>query len=210
MKKLKFILIILALFAFFPVATFAIEEGETEATTEVTATEDPETVEARSERIERAKKAFPIRLNEKEKTRLSDRCAKAQEKLIKIADALDTRSLIITKKYDLIEVHLIAVQKRLTTQEIDTSIIDLLLTSFQRLTSQYDSALVDYQNALDDATQVGCTGEPEVFKALLEDVRAKRQVFVNSVEAIKNFTLTDLKTSFDALRARLKSGNEES
>lgn len=202
MKKLKFLLIILAIFTLFPVAVHAYGDP-------AEAPDTPEEASARAERIEHAKVAFPIRLSEKEQTRLASRCAKAQEKLTKIAYALDTRSLIITKKYDLIEVHLIAVQKRLTVQQIDTSIIDLLLTNFQKLTSQYDTALLDYHNALDDAVVVDCASEPETFKALLEDVRTKRQVFVNSVKDVKDFTRVDLKTSFDALRARLKSRNEE-
>ncbi len=172
-------------------------------------TEAPETVDARMQRFEEAKRIFTIRLSEKEQARLASRCVRAQEKLSKISDRLDVRSPIITKKYDLINLHLLAVQKRLGIQQVDTSIIDLLITSFQQLADDYDTALADYHNALDDVTVVGCTSDPQTFKALLEDVRAKRLVFVDSLEAIGNFTKTELKTGFDDLRTRLNSKGSE-
>jgi len=203
MKKLKFIAVFLAFISLFPVFAMAHEGDEPVLVSSENTTE--QTV-----RVERAKKTFPIRLSDKEQTRLADRCATAQEKLTKVSTRLTDRSSIITKKYNLIELHLVAVQKRLTNQQIDTSIIDLLLTNFLKLTSEYDVALSEYHLALDDAVVVDCVAEPQSFKALLEDVRVKRQVFVNKVDAIKDFTRVDLKTSFDALRARLKSQSEES
>lgn len=191
----------------FPVAVYAHEEGEESNT-------HSESVEAevdgdRMERFERAKATLQLRLSEKEKTRLANRCVKAQDSLSKIHDRLDARTAIIAKRFDLIEVHLIAIQKRLINKQIDTSIIDLLISNFQKLTTQYDGSLFDYQTSLDDVLAVGCTTEPETFKALLEEVRTKRQTFVNSIEAIKNFTKVDLKTSFETLRTRLSTGDTE-
>lgn len=203
MKKLKFIVLIMSLFVLFPVVVSAYGDP-------AEAPDDSEEViSARMERIKQTRKSFPIRLSEKEQTRLAARCAKAQTRLGITLDTLNHRSTSITKRYDLIELHLAAIQKRLISQQIDTSIIDLLITNFMKLTTLYDIALLDYQTALSDASSVDCTSEPETFKALLENVRAKRQVFVNSVEDIKDFTKGDLKTSFDALRARLKSRSDE-
>lgn len=203
MKRLKFLAITLVFITLFPVVAIGLEDDGSTAVSSEHETNQ-------TDRLERAKRTFPIRLSEKETKRLASRCAVAQKNLAKISIRLKNRSTKITRKYDLIELHLAAVQKRLSNQQIDTSIIDLLLANFSKSTSEYEVALSNYQLALDDAVTVDCAAEPLGFKALLEDVRAKRQVFVNEVKAIKDFTKGDLKTSFDALRARLKSRNEES
>lgn len=199
MKKLKFIVLILAIFIIFPVALRAEKDVETEQASS----------ETQTERVEKAKKTYPVRLNEQEKANLADRCSKAQDKLSKIATRLEVRGASITTKYSRIELHLIAVQKRLAAQRIDTTIIDSLISKFQLLNSEYIVALANFQVSLGDAVSFDCASDPAAFKALLEDVRDKRKTFVNAVEAIKNFTKDDLKTSFDDLRTRINSKGQE-
>lgn len=195
MTKIKFAVLFLAMFMMFP----AFGKAEETAVMEVNSSE------SQAERVERAKTAFPVRLNELEKNNISKRCTKAQEKLSKISTRLSVRGPAIAAKYSRIELHLSAIQKRLAAQQIDTSIIDLLITNFQQLSSDYNTSLNSFQASLSDAVSFDCASEPVTFKALLEDVRAKRKIFVNSIEAIKNFTKEDLKTSFDDLRTRLNN-----
>lgn len=199
MKKLKFIVLILAIFIVFPVVAFAEEEVESE----------PTSSETQTERVERAKKTYPVRLNEKEKENLAERCSKAQVKLSKIATRLEVRGAAIATKYSRIELHLAAVQKRLTAQQIDTTVIDSLITKFQQLSSEYATALANFQASLGDAAAFDCASDPAAFKALLEDVREKRKAFASSVETVKNFTKEDLKTGFDDLRTKLNTKGED-
>lgn len=199
MKKLKFIVLIVAIFIIFPVTLRAEKDVES----------DQASSETQAERVEKAKKTYPVRLNEQEKANLADRCSKAQDKLSKIATRLDVRGETITTKYSRIELHLIAVQKRLAVQQIDTTIIDSLISKFQQLSAEYTAVLAGFQTSLGDAVSLDCASDPAAFKALLEDVREKRKTFVNAVEAIKNFANEDLKTSFDDLRTRLNSKGQE-
>ncbi len=172
--------------------------------------EDSASVDAtRAARVEQTKLAYPIRLSDQEKTTLANHCKKAQVNLSKIKIRLEARESIISTKYNLIDLHITAVQKRLASEGVDTSIIDLLLTSFQRLSMEHQQAFVSYQLALDDATAIDCAADPQTFKALIEDVRTKRQEFVSSINAVKDFSGADLKTSFDALRTRLNSRSLE-
>jgi hypothetical protein len=195
MKALRSLIILLAVFLIFPVISLAEENSIVEV--------------ERSARVDRAKLTFPIRLSNQEKTTLASRCKKAQSNLSKIKVRLEARESIISIKYNLIEQHLLAVSKRLSANQSDTSIIDLLLTNYQKLTSEHQQAFTGYQLALDDATTINCADDPQAFKALVEDVRTKRQDYVTTVNAIKDFSSAELKTSFDALRTRLNSRSEQ-
>ena len=194
MKTLRLTLIFLAVMLVFPVISLAEEEASVNA--------------ARAERVEQTKATFPIRLSEKEKNTLALRCEKAQTNLSKIKIRLEARESIISKKYELIELHLAAIQELLIAKQLDTSIIDLLLSNFQKLTNEHYLSFANYQLSLADSTELDCAADPQAFKALIEDVRTKRQDFVSSINSIKDFSSTDLKTSFDALRTRLNSRSE--
>lgn len=208
MKKLKFIVLFLAVFMIFPLTVHAHEEDESDDVTEQQQAEHVEE-DKRIERIDTAKNLYPVRLNEKEKANLSKRCSKAQDKLSKIATRLEVRSATTTTKYSRIELHLTAVQKRLAAQQIDTTVIDALIVNFQELVSGYAAALAGFQASLGDASTFDCATDPAAFKALLEDVRDKRKTFVDAVDAVKSFAKEDLKTGFDDLRTRLNTRGQE-
>lgn len=158
-----------------------------------------------SERLERARQTYPIRLSEQEQTRLSGRCANAQKHLSRILARLDAREAIIGYRFNLVDAHLSAVKIRLENMQQDTSIINLLLSNYEELLSTHNSVYEDYRLSLSDAISVECADDPQLFKAVIEDIRTKRQLFVGSIENIKNFTTEDLKTSFDAIRTRINS-----
>jgi hypothetical protein len=195
MRTLRFMIVFLVAVLIFPVFVGAEDSALDDA--------------ARAARVEQTKLTYPIRLSSQEKTALANHCKKAQTHMSRIKVRLEARESIISTKYNLIDLHLTAVQKRLVSGGVDTSIIDLLLTSFQRLSKEHQQAFASYQLALDDATTIDCVADPQAFKALIEDVRTKRQEFVNSINAIKDFSGADLKTSFDALRKRLNTRSLE-
>jgi len=165
--------------------------------------EDEQSSENKKNYLGEAKRTYPVSLNERERSRLESRCGVALARLSNIADKLDSKSPDMTKKYELIEKHVSAIQKRLTNQGLDTAVIDAFLSSFITLIDDYKAKLEAYKLSLNYLTETDCKADPEAFRSLLEDARTKRREFASAVGALNSLIQKDLRSSLEEIKNKL-------
>lgn len=147
---------------------------------------------------------FPIKLTSEESAALASACSGAQTVLRRIADRLSTVVESRDKAYATADARLTAVQKRLSNQSLDTSVIDAALIGYRKDVNSYNDALGLYRQALDDAVRMDCGANPAAFRSSLEAIRSYRKRTADAANTIKSFVEQDLSTAFATLTERLK------
>lgn len=170
----------------------------------------PSSVEDTSQnsRIQVNQERYPANLSDEEKSRLQGVCIAAQEKIISVRDTFLTAEEKREEVYNRIDIRLSALQKRLEAQNIDTSIVDLLLATYRKETSAFKSYAAEHQVNLNDTISMNCTERPEAFRSQLVATRATQKKLSDEVTRLKSMLTADLIASMEALKLKLRTGQE--
>ncbi len=160
---------------------------------------------ARESRRAEAERAYPQNLSDVERAQIVSRCQAAQAKIQVLEDHLLPRVEQITDQYDIIDLELSAVSKRLRAHELDTSTSDVLLVAYRRQYNSLKSAISSYRTALSDVVTVNCVENPASFKSLLENARVARKDVSDAIATLNKILSNDMVSSFNSIKGRLSS-----
>lgn len=162
----------------------------------------------RDQRIVVYKADYPVKLTDKEKTKLTTTCAAAQENIQKIFKRSEGITSERSTVYATVDNRLGAVQKRLSTQQLDTSVIDLLHANYRKQTTAFSAALTTYRQTLQDSSTMDCKADLSGFRSSVEAVRVARKSVADKSLSIHELVRVDAKTSFDTIKKRLDEGTK--
>ena len=165
-------------------------------------------VDARTARIAALREQYRIKLSDKERELVVTRCVQAQTGLQKLATRLGETLASRVATYDDVIGSLDTVRTLVVAKQIDPSNIELLTVEYQVKKSAFEASITNYQTVLDDSVQVDCRAQPEDFRAALEGVRSVRKDVVNTSSQIAELTNSNLKTTFDTLKLKLRTEEE--
>lgn len=145
-------------------------------------------------------------VSDEEKTRLQSTCIPAQEKVIAVRDRFLTAEAKREEVYNRIDIRLSALQKRLEAQNIDSSIVDLLLATYRKETAAFKAYAAQHQVNLNDTISMDCVEQPDVFKSQLTATRETQKKVSEEVTRLRSMLTADLITSIEALKLKLRTG----
>jgi hypothetical protein len=159
-------------------------------------------------RLQDNQQRYPTTLDDEEKARLQSICISVQEKIIVVRDRFLTAEEKREDTYNRIDIRLSALQKRLEAQNIDTSIVDLLLASYRKETAAFKAFAAEHQVNLNDTISMNCVEKPDVFRSQLIATQTTQQKLFDEGVRLKSMLSADLISSMEALKTKLQMGQE--
>lgn len=152
-------------------------------------------------------KKFPVSLSSEESSLLSERCTLIQSKLKDAITSVDQSTATRESSYEFIESKLYSIQSRFSNQQLDTSIIDLMLASYRLEISNFKIQALTYRNILDDAVEQDCAESPDKFKSTILAAREARELVQESMIKIRALYNSSISSGFKSLTDQMTETN---
>jgi hypothetical protein len=154
-------------------------------------------------RLEKYKAKLQETQDKNEINRLKLRCDIAQKRLkvraTNVAKIQETRTEVydkITTKFD----ELITVLKE---NDIDTTELENEVKELKAKIDTHKSDMTAYKQAIDDASELDCTEDPEALKAALEEARSKLGKLISQIGDVRAYIRTTIKPTLKEIRAEI-------
>jgi hypothetical protein len=154
-------------------------------------------------RVASYSKEYPVNLTSDESQLLKENCLVIQQKLIKTRDNIDETIVSREASYGYIERRLSSIQSRLTTQGIDTSIIDLMLASYRVEVNNFKNSAEAYRLTISDAIVLDCINKPGEFKSTILTARSNRLLTVKAMQSIRELYTSSITNGFKLLETQI-------
>lgn len=158
-------------------------------------------------RISEYSKRFPVSLSDDERNLLSERCALIQDRLADAITSVKQSTINRESSYSFIENRLYSIQGRFSNQQLDTSIIDLMLADYRFEVSNFKIQALTYSNILNDAVDQDCRVSPEKFKSTILAARASRESLRVSMLKIRELYYSSITNGFKSLESQIKESS---
>ena len=106
--------------------------------------------------------------------------------------------------------HLKDLELKLKEASIDTTNLNAVIAELETKTTDILAGFEEYQQMLEDSSEIDCETEPQGFKASIEAARAKRAEIKTMSEEIKSYVKDSVKTLLDQIKASLEQPAAES
>ena len=206
-QKLKYLValgLIVPVMAFGPIVL--AHEGEEQ--TETANQSDTEKQKTLTERIEKNKDQFKIKLRAAEILALKGKCGSAQTKVKTHIENVSANVPARVKAYQNLYEHLNNLVARLEAKDVDTTTLKEQLETLDQKIHAFDDDLETYKQSLGDLKDINCVADPDGFKAALEAARADRQALTEDMAAIKAYVKDTIKPTLQQIRDQLKTQEE--
>lgn len=158
-------------------------------------------------RISEYSKRFPVSLSDDERNLLSERCALIQDRLADAITSVKQSTINRESSYSFIENRLYSIQGRFSNQQLDTSIIDLMLADYRFEVSNFKIQALTYSNIINDAVDQDCRVSPEKFKSTILAARASRESLRASMLKIRELYYSSITNGFKSLESQIKESS---
>lgn len=158
--------------------------------------------DARAARLNSLNEQFDISLSDEDRALISLRCTTAQTALTKIRDRAKVVREGRTSTYANVVSGLTILKAIFERDQLDSSMLDLLIVSYQQKTTTFNGELEGFIVALNDAIEINCTQNPNEFMLFLEGTRLQQEEVIQASRAIDVLSATVLPSTFVSLRQR--------
>lgn len=158
--------------------------------------------DARAARLNSLSEQFDISLSDEDRALISLRCTTAQSALTKIRDRAKVVRESRTSTYASVVSGLTILKAIFERDQLDSSMLDLLIVSYQQKTTTFNGELEGFIVALNDAIEINCTQNPNEFMLFLEGSRLQQEEVIQASRAIDVLSATVLPSTFVSLRQR--------
>lgn len=156
------------------------------------------------QRLMERKEAMKAKLQAAEAANLKTRCKVAQGKMAPYK--LRAENLVSRRK----SIHTAALSRlqelspKLQAAGVDTAELDKHIATLKTKVDAYVEDLTAFHQAIDDVGKMDCVGDPEGFKASLEEARKYRKEVVTDGQDIRTFLTTTIRPLLLQIREDLK------
>ncbi len=168
--------------------------------------------ETLSQRIEKNKTKFAIKLGEVETAKIKTKCKASQVISKALAVQVTKKNTSRTETYTAITKSVTDAAVSLKAEGKDTKTLETQITELSTKIEKYNTDLALYQTSLSDLSEVDCATDPTGFKSALEAARDARKTVAEDVIAIRTYINTTIKTTLKELDsakpAEVKKENE--
>lgn len=159
-------------------------------------------------RLAQRKAEQNITLEDKDKTRIEQRCESAQSKVRSLYQATSNSLNSRNEAYYRADAKLWVVIGRLKLANRDTFQLEKQRASFAKQVADFQVTTNNFTQVLDDIQVVNCKADPVGFKALVETARIYRKQIVEKSNAIRDFAVNDIKQTLSTQATELQPKTE--
>lgn len=157
------------------------------------------------ERVQNRRDALTQQLDAIRVQRVAARCENIKSKLEIVFDKADKLNNSHIERYSSLGEKLISLSDRLSNNQINTAVLDTLISEFNQLTEQIETDFQIYHQALEDALEIDCATDADSFLLALEEARQYRTAINSSVKSIGSLVNTSIKNTLNDIKADLES-----
>jgi hypothetical protein len=159
-------------------------------------------------RLAQRKAEQKITLEDKDKSRIEQRCESAQSKVRSLYQTTSTALNSRNEAYYRADAKLWVVIGRLKLANRDTFQLEKQRASFAKQIADFQVTTNNFTQVLDDIQVVNCKADPVGFKALVETARIYRKQIVDKSNAIRDFAVNDIKQTLSTHATELQPKTE--
>lgn len=150
------------------------------------------------QRVQQRKQERAVSVDQKEQSRLSSRCVKAQSELRSIQQKAASIAEDRAKTYHKIDAELWIIIGQLKLAEKETSKLEQKRSQLAQKIAAFRTTGNNYRQALDDTVLINCQADVLGFKAMLDTTRIYHKQWHELTINIKNLITNDVKTVLSA------------
>lgn len=161
------------------------------------------------QRLAQRKVERTIKLDDKDKKRLMQRCAAAQGVVRAWYQAASTSVDDRNKTYQRVDAKLWVIIGRLKLADKDTFALEKQRSKFAANINDFQATAANFLQTLDDVQVVNCEADIVGFKALLDTARLYYKQVIDKSDGINNYVVNNIKATLADHSAELQPKSEE-
>lgn len=157
-----------------------------------------------TERIDKFKASFKVRLGLAEAANIKAKCVAAQGVVGKIHTRFGNSVTKRTQAYTELQKNLDKLVEKLKAKNVDTASLEQQITELKSKITTYSTNLAAYKQALSDLKEINCKTDPTGFQAALLAARSARNTLVTDVLAIRTYLVDTIKPTLKTIKTQLE------